>query len=179
MAQAIEIEVPEELSSLRLPEGVQRRLQQLLDKQDAGTPLSPDEKSEAEGLVDLSEWLSLLRLRVRRLKEGVRDRPSSRATSPLRERGILLSPCRFIPVYPGDSTRTASSASPPVRGYGVQSTALRRRSGGCSLIRPFSNASFPGTSPPAKAGTPYACPLSRETVDEARANLWDALVLLC
>ncbi|MCW5557105.1 MAG: hypothetical protein KIT22_04610 [Verrucomicrobiae bacterium] len=67
MAQAIEIEVPEELSSLRLPEGVERRLQQLLDKQDAGALLSPDEKSEAEGLVDLAELLSLLRLRARRL----------------------------------------------------------------------------------------------------------------
>ena len=66
MAQAIEIEVPDELSTLRLPDGVQRRLQQLLDKQDAGTPLSTDEASEAEGLVDLLELLSLLRLRARR-----------------------------------------------------------------------------------------------------------------
>jgi hypothetical protein len=66
MAAAIEIEVPDDLSTLRLPDGVQRRLQQLLDKQDAGTPLSPEERSEAEGLVDLSELLSLLRLRTRR-----------------------------------------------------------------------------------------------------------------
>jgi hypothetical protein len=66
MAQAIEIEVPDELSTLRLPDGVQRRLQQLLDKQDAGTPLSTDEVAEAEGLVDLSELLSVLRLRARR-----------------------------------------------------------------------------------------------------------------
>lgn len=67
MAPAIEIEVPDELSTLRLPDGVHCRLQQLLDKQDAGTPLSPDEMAEAEGLVDLAELLSLLRLRARRL----------------------------------------------------------------------------------------------------------------
>jgi hypothetical protein len=36
----------------------------LLDKQDGGTPLTPDEQAEAEGLVDLADLLTLLRLRV-------------------------------------------------------------------------------------------------------------------
>jgi hypothetical protein len=39
----------------------------LLDQQDAGVELSEDQKKEAEGLVDLSEFLSLLRLRAERL----------------------------------------------------------------------------------------------------------------
>jgi hypothetical protein len=59
----LEIEVPVDLARLQLPEGVDRRLQALLDKQDGGTPLSPDEQAEAEGLVDLAELLTLLRLR--------------------------------------------------------------------------------------------------------------------
>ncbi len=67
MSLAVEIELPEDLASLKLPAGVDRRLQELLDKQDAGVPLSEDEQSEAEGLVDLSEILSLLRLRAKRV----------------------------------------------------------------------------------------------------------------
>ena len=67
MPRAIEIELPDELSSLELPVGVSRRLQQLLDKQDEGVALSSEEREEADGLVNLSEMLSLLRLRARRL----------------------------------------------------------------------------------------------------------------
>ena len=63
----LEVEVPGDLARFRLPEGVQHRLQELLDKQDAGPALSPDEKREAEGLVDLADLLSLLRLRSDRL----------------------------------------------------------------------------------------------------------------
>jgi hypothetical protein len=40
---------------------------QLLDRQDAGQPLSPEEREEAEGLVNLAELLTLLRLRTERL----------------------------------------------------------------------------------------------------------------
>src|SRR6266571_1110749 len=68
MAQAvqIEIEMPGDLARFRLPKGVQKRLQKRLDKQDQGRGLTGAEKSEAEGLVDLSEVLSLLRLRAER-----------------------------------------------------------------------------------------------------------------
>jgi hypothetical protein len=58
-----EIEVPGDLARLHLPEGLDRRLQTLLDKQDGGTALSADEQAEAEGLVDLADLLTLLRLR--------------------------------------------------------------------------------------------------------------------
>ena len=69
MAQPIQIEVemPGDLARFRLPKGVQKRLQTLLDKQDEGHPLTAAERREAEGLVELSEVLSLLRLRAQRL----------------------------------------------------------------------------------------------------------------
>ncbi|WP_394833295.1 hypothetical protein LVJ94_43010 [Pendulispora rubella] len=60
----IDMELPTDLARLRLPEGVDRRLQALLDKQDRGEPLNVDEAAEAEGLVELSELLTLLRLRA-------------------------------------------------------------------------------------------------------------------
>jgi len=60
------IEIPEEVARFRLPEAVQARLQYLLDRQDAGGVLSHDERQEAEGLVDLAEFLSLIHLRVGR-----------------------------------------------------------------------------------------------------------------
>jgi hypothetical protein len=64
----IDLELPADLARLTLPEGVDRRLQALLDKQDAGQSLSDDERLEAEGLVDLSETLTLLRLRASRVQ---------------------------------------------------------------------------------------------------------------
>lgn len=60
----IEIDFPADLERFSLPEGVDRRLQVLLDKQDRGEALSDDERAEAEGLVALVDLLSLLRLRV-------------------------------------------------------------------------------------------------------------------
>ncbi|MEO8351057.1 MAG: hypothetical protein ABI680_04960 [Chthoniobacteraceae bacterium] len=56
--------MPASLSGFKLPAGVQRRLGALLDQQDAGKPLSPAERREAVGLVELSEFLSLLKLRA-------------------------------------------------------------------------------------------------------------------
>jgi hypothetical protein len=69
MSQAIhlELEVPDDLVRLGLPTGVQRRLTALLDKQDTGTTLTDAERHEADGLVDLAELLSLLRVRSERL----------------------------------------------------------------------------------------------------------------
>jgi hypothetical protein len=60
------IEIPMELVHFRLPDAVQARLQHLLDRQDAGEPLTPEERDEAEGLVELAEFLSLLNLRAKR-----------------------------------------------------------------------------------------------------------------
>ncbi|BAZ31820.1 hypothetical protein NIES4074_42930 [Cylindrospermum sp. NIES-4074] len=57
------IEIPVNLAYFQLPEAVQARLQFLLDRQDAGEVLTLAERQEAEGLVDLAEFLSLLRSR--------------------------------------------------------------------------------------------------------------------
>jgi hypothetical protein len=61
------IEIPVELAHFQLPEAVQERLQFLLDRQEAGEGLTQAEKQEAEGLVKLAEFLSLLRLRSQRV----------------------------------------------------------------------------------------------------------------
>ena len=62
----IQIEIPADLAQFRLPDGVQERLHMLLDKQNRGQPLTDAERHEAEGLVDLADLLSLLRLRTER-----------------------------------------------------------------------------------------------------------------
>ena len=67
----IEVEIRADLARLRLPDIVQERLHMLLDKQDSGQPLTDAERHEAEGLVNLADLLSLLRLRA--------ERPSSLA----------------------------------------------------------------------------------------------------
>jgi len=67
----LQIEMPEDLDQFRLPPGVDDRLQFLLDRQDQGQALTEAERAEAEGLVNLAELLSLLRLRSERaLGEG-------------------------------------------------------------------------------------------------------------
>lgn len=63
----VEIEMPTELDKFRLPRGVNKRLQDLLDHQDQGEELTPTERLEAEGLVNLAELLSLLLLRAQRI----------------------------------------------------------------------------------------------------------------
>ena len=63
----VELEMPTDLEKFRLPRGVDERLQALLDRQDRGEGLTPAERAEAEGLVDLAELLSLLRLRTQRV----------------------------------------------------------------------------------------------------------------
>ncbi len=71
MAQSIliDIEIPDDLERFKLPIAVDMRLQSLLDKQDRGENLSSAERMEAEGLVNLAELLSLLRLRAQRVSQ--------------------------------------------------------------------------------------------------------------
>ncbi|BFM40797.1 hypothetical protein [Synechocystis sp. LKSZ1] len=54
------IEIPIELTYFQLPKAVHERIQILLDRQDSGETLTPGERREAEGLVELAEFLSLL-----------------------------------------------------------------------------------------------------------------------
>ena len=68
----IEVEIPSDLERFTLPEGVHRRLQSLLDRQDCGELLSEAERVEAEGLVDLADLLALLKLRAGRAAKDQR-----------------------------------------------------------------------------------------------------------
>jgi hypothetical protein len=67
MTVTLEVDLPDDLARLRLPGAVAARLQGLLDRQDAGVALSEAEREEAAGLVDLAEFLTLLRLREERM----------------------------------------------------------------------------------------------------------------
>jgi len=62
----LRLHAPGDLGKFRLPAGVKHRLTELLDRQDHGTPLNAAERKEAEGLVDMAEMLSLLKLRAAR-----------------------------------------------------------------------------------------------------------------
>ncbi len=66
MTFTLTIDAPSDLAKFRLPAAVDARLRMLLDRQDAGQPLTQDEKAEAEGLADLADLLSVLRLRAER-----------------------------------------------------------------------------------------------------------------
>lgn len=58
------IELPESLERLRLPHALDERLTLLLDRQDETGSLTPEERREAEGLVEMAELLSVLRMRA-------------------------------------------------------------------------------------------------------------------
>jgi hypothetical protein len=64
-----EIDIPDTLEGLHLPAAVDERLQSLLDRMDEQGGVTTAERREAEGLADLAELLSLLRLRATRLAE--------------------------------------------------------------------------------------------------------------
>lgn len=61
------------MEQLKLPAAVDGRLTALLDRQDDEGALTPEERREAEGLADLAELLSLLRLRAQRLGSALAE----------------------------------------------------------------------------------------------------------
>lgn len=63
----MQLVIEKELVKFELPPAVQDRLQSLLDRQDNGEELTQAERQEAEGLVELAEFLSLLKLRSQQL----------------------------------------------------------------------------------------------------------------
>ena len=69
MSLHIEVHLSDDLARFRLPPAVEARLQALLDRQDAGVPLTSEECDEATGLVDLADFLSLLRVRAERVRD--------------------------------------------------------------------------------------------------------------
>ena len=62
----LDIDLPGDLAHFKLPASVDERLTALLDKQDTKAGLTSKERSEAEGLVDLAETLTYLRLKAER-----------------------------------------------------------------------------------------------------------------
>lgn len=60
------IKIPENLTEFRLPDAVHARLQFLLERLDEGETLQLIERKEADGLVQLAEFLSLLNLCAKR-----------------------------------------------------------------------------------------------------------------
>lgn len=62
------VKIPIELAIFQLPKAVNERLQSLLDRQDAGEQLTQTERQEAEGLVEIAEFLTLLSLRSQRVQ---------------------------------------------------------------------------------------------------------------
>jgi hypothetical protein len=67
MTLTLEVDLPADMAQFRLPEAVAARLQAILDRQESGQLLTAQERDEAEGLVSLTEFLTLLRLRAERL----------------------------------------------------------------------------------------------------------------
>jgi hypothetical protein len=63
----LQIEMPIAKTKFKLPKSVNNRLQNLLDRQDRGEKLSVGERKEAEGLIELDEMLSFLRLKSERV----------------------------------------------------------------------------------------------------------------
>jgi hypothetical protein len=62
----LDIDLPGDLARFKVPASVDERLSALLDKQDTTAGLTVQERSEAEGLVDLAETLTYLRLKAER-----------------------------------------------------------------------------------------------------------------
>lgn len=61
----LELELPNDWRHFRLPKALDKRLHDLLDKQDVEGKLSAAERREAEALVELTEMLSLMKIRAR------------------------------------------------------------------------------------------------------------------
>jgi len=65
----VELDVPGDWKKFRLPPALNTRLQELLDRQDSTGKLSRAERREAEALSELVDMLSLMRLRVERVRQ--------------------------------------------------------------------------------------------------------------
>ena len=64
MTLTIEVNLPADLARFRLPAALADRLLELLDRQESGQALTDRERAEAEGLTELAEFLTWLRLRT-------------------------------------------------------------------------------------------------------------------
>jgi hypothetical protein len=64
----VELDLPKNWRKFRLPPALDKRLRDLLDRQDLEGRLSPAERSEAEELVELVDILTLMKARTQQRK---------------------------------------------------------------------------------------------------------------
>jgi hypothetical protein len=69
----LQLDLPKDLQSFRLPVALDARLQELLDRQDQNGKLTRAERREAEALAELAEMLSLLKLRAERISREAKE----------------------------------------------------------------------------------------------------------
>jgi hypothetical protein len=62
----VELDLPRDYRQFSMPSALRDRLQDLLDRQDEKGKLAAGERREAEALAELSEMLTLLKLRAAR-----------------------------------------------------------------------------------------------------------------
>jgi hypothetical protein len=62
----LELDLPQDWERFRLPPALEKRLQELLDRQDDAGKLTRAERSEAKALAELVDILSLMKLRAQR-----------------------------------------------------------------------------------------------------------------
>ncbi|MEZ6130669.1 MAG: hypothetical protein R3C59_18440 [Planctomycetaceae bacterium] len=60
----VELDLPQDWNQFRMPNALKARLADLLDQQDNGLGLSDAEREEAQALIELSDILSLMKLRA-------------------------------------------------------------------------------------------------------------------
>ncbi len=60
----VESDLPKDWRKFRMPSALHARLQDLLDKQDREGKLAPRERREAQGLTELVDMLSVMRVRA-------------------------------------------------------------------------------------------------------------------
>ncbi|MFL5243078.1 MAG: hypothetical protein ACJ8FY_13300 [Gemmataceae bacterium] len=72
MAQAVlvELNLPKDWRTFRLPTALDDRLQELLDRQDETGKLTRKERREAKALTELVDMLALMRLRAEAAKRN-------------------------------------------------------------------------------------------------------------
>ncbi|MBI3821999.1 MAG: hypothetical protein HY289_04880 [Planctomycetes bacterium] len=61
----VEVDLPQPWRKFRLPSALDRRLRELLDRQDRDGKLTPRERQEAEALVELVDILTLMKARTK------------------------------------------------------------------------------------------------------------------
>lgn len=61
----IELDIPADWRSFKMPKALDERLQSLLDRQESGDELLPAERREAKAIAELADMLTLMKLRAR------------------------------------------------------------------------------------------------------------------